>query len=1515
MSKKKYLQIFNYLKEFSKLRSKPVRDIELNENQYPEIFWLDDIPDHPLFENVIRSDFDINNDFWLKFSKPDEPEKPEFPKVNRVIEKWIESSSLLDDKDVPILKEKIQEGEEVLYINDFPEIKKDFERYINNYWLDDLIKYKGLIEGYEKEMVSFLKLHEPYKKMFRIFNKSQQFGEEYELVIGVGVINIKNPRILRHILIQRVDIEFKCSPKSSNIIVSPDIGFVPKLETDSIIDLNEIFEIQNIVDAEKEVEKYIKDDGILSLFGDSNVENLIQIFSGRISPDCKYENSFLKPRERSENPKISFSPALILRKRNTRSFTSLYERIISNIEESPENIKIPNLDDLICENQIIDQNEIEEKENRVGKIEEILFPKEYNDEQLEIIKKSSRNNKVLVQGPPGTGKSHTIANIICHLLANGKRILVTAYTKRALEVLKDKLPPEFKNLTVNLLSGDSSSIKDLQSSVNSINNELSKANINEYREMVEKYRKELEEIKENIAFNKNEVLKIKEKTTRKVDINFNYSGTLMKIAETLEADEEKHSWYKDSYDNVENDEEIKNLKEYIELLPKFSHKDLTIYSKSFPDIDKLPTKEDIKEFKKTDEKFRALKVKTPRNEIKCSDYCELKELLIQVQNIIDETESIRLESKNNLIEELIKNGNKEWKEKISESEILIESIESYDLKKIDMNIEIAYPKGKSLKQLKNDGIILLKYINDGNSLSGISFNIKKPFLKREIKERLYFIEQIFLNGNQLYGEREIKIVVKDIILKQKIIELSQLFNIRNNDENSYYKKLSFFKNIESETKHVLENIERFNNIENKIHGISSIKSVSFDKSTAELITDVNTSICLKKREAFKVVVDDAIRYLNSDSTHSIKTKIEASLNDLDYRNYEEYLIETENLISEKERYGIFFNLEKNLKLIFPMLLDDIKIEKFNSEEIPKLIDAIYFINAKKELEKLLDFNYEEKLRAEIQDLEKREKRTVSKLAAKKAWMKTIERLKNNRSVRSHLEAWVLAVRKIGKTGKGKRAIKFRKYAQEEMEHCKNSVPCWIMPLYKVAETIVPEKEIYDYVIIDEASQLGPDATFLLYISKKIIIVGDDKQTSPEYIGVNSEIMTPHIKKYLEGIPKNNFYGTEFSFFDHAKLFCDGMIVLREHFRCMPEIIEFSNKYFYAPYGNELYPLRQYKENRLEPIKTFYCQNGHVEGKGSNIINRPEAEAISEVFGGLIKEEKYRGKTFGVITLQGNQQARLIEDLLIKNIGEKEFHERKIVCGNSASFQGDERDVMILSLVTAHNHKRSALTRAEDERRFNVAVSRAKDQIWLFHSVQIEDLSNSDDLRYKLLNHFKNYKVNRLILKEKIERTLGNQPHPFDSWFEVDVYNDIVGKGFSVIPQYNVSKGRYLIDLVVILPDGVKLAVECDGDYWHGPEQYEKDSMRQKDLERSGWTFFRVRGAEYHFNRIRALEPLWRMIDKIQNRIIKEEKYIKVKNKIEEGSKKFIKEISENILKKEEDLSHVKEPHKSYNKDV
>jgi very-short-patch-repair endonuclease len=855
--------------------------------------------------------------------------------------------------------------------------------------------------------------------------------------------------------------------------------------------------------------------------------------------------------------------------------------------------------------------------------------------------------------------------------------------------------------------------------------------------------------------------------------------------------------------------------------------------------------------------------------ISCSNFENLLKKLNYLQNLYKEVDKFQIYFSSNYINSFSNFRSQERQQILNQSKLILDRLEKSDLRNIDKDVEISYPKDKSLLQLKKDAQTLLEYLNEGNPLTGFTFSIKKPFLPKGIKERLYFIESVRVNGSPCDTIEEYETVLQNIAFQQDFIELSEIWEKDVLNENLLFKKFSFFDEIQNKAQRLSKLIKTVKELKLAIELSSSLKIKLFDNE------DLNKSIlnaeyikATKRIVEYKYLVSKLITYLKQDKNHPIKESLIEAYEKIDYDNYDELLNILKKLIHKKMTFISFSNLSSKLNSKLPNTIKSIEDNSFTISDLHKLKQAFFFRNAQYQLNKLMDVNYENQLILNLNELERRERKLTAKLASKKAWYKVVESLQENRSLRQHLDAWVMAVSKIGKTGKGKRAMKFRKIAQQEMEHCKNSVPCWIMPLYKVAETIQPKQEMYDYVIIDEASQLGPDAIFLLYITKNIIIVGDDKQTSPEYVGVDAIVMTPHIKRHLNGIPFADYYGTEFSFFDHAKFFCDGVTVLREHFRCMPEIIEFSNRYFYAPDGKGLYPLKQYSEQRLEPLVSMFCSNGYIEGIGARIINEPEANKIAETIEKLVSDKRYIDKSFGVITLQGNQQANLIESLIIKRIGEREFHKRKIVCGNSSSFQGDERDIVFLSLVTAHNHNRAALVKSEDERRFNVAVSRAKEQIWLFHSVQLDDLSNTNDLRYKILDHFKNYNSYQPILNTPIERRLGTQPEPFDSWFEVDIYNDIVNKELSVIPQYEVAKGKYRIDLVALLPDGTKIAIECDGDKWHGAEQHQNDLMRQKVLERCGWIFFRVRGYEYYTNREKALAPLWEMIA-----LFKEEKVI------------------------------------------
>ncbi len=1475
MRKEKYLQIFNYLKEFSKLRSNPVRDIESQEGQYPEILWLSEIPDNSSFENVIREGFDHEKDFWLRIKKPIEPEKPSFPKINKILEIWVEPTSLLNEEEVPVLKEKVEYGDKILLLSDYPDIQKTFEKYVDQKWIDDLIEYKGLLSEYKKIKNEYDKLNNSYKEFFRIFNKAQQFGEEYELIVGVGLINYKanseSPKIFRHIMTQRVEIKFEYSRKDSQIIVSPNIESLPQIETDSILDLNEYFETQNIIDAEKETENYIKEKRIYTLLDHQLIEDALQIFVERISPEGKYERSILKPKETNSKPLMFFSPALILRKRNTRSLTNLYQKIIENIENAQFDLIIPTIEELVGDISR-EKDFYKEDVSNSSDFKMILFPKEYNDEQIEIIKKVSKSNKVVVQGPPGTGKSHTIANLICHLLAHGKKLLITAYTKRALEVLKNHLPDEFKNLTVNLLSSDADSIQDLQRSVNSINDELSRENLGYYIQKTTSLEKELNQEREKIAINRNEIVKVKEKTTRNIEINQRYSGTLMKISEKLEVDAAKYEWYKDSFCTIDSDREIKDLEEFVVLNERFSKIDVSDLSQEIPEPQYLLSVDIFKRYLDIKDEIDAYKSKFLNPKIKCDDFDNLKNRLVSIKALSEKADSLKIAQKEEIIESCLNDGTKKWMEKIDCCrKIIAEVTQSIDLKKIDMNIEIKYPENKSLKQLKNDASILFDYLNEGNQLSGVSFSLKRPFLSKEIKERIYFIENVYVNGSPCDTLQEFEIVLNDLYLQQQINALVEIFNEIPSEYKSYSAKFSYFTDLIEKISQLISIIDFSHFESNKIFELSMMKVPPFYKSVSEIIDEVNYASLLNQKEKMMKAINDVGSYLKYKTTHKISEEILNSINQYDLKHYEYLLAEIGKILIKKREYTDYLNLKEKVSKVFPNLVQQVILNKVISNNFKELREAIYFKHARETVAKKLDGDYENKLYEDLRFSEEREKKLIAQLASKKSWIYVLQELDKNKSLKQDLNAFAQFAKKA--KGTGKKAAKFQKDVQIQMEKCKDSVPCWIMPLYKVVESIIPSQGMYDYTIIDEASQLGPDAIFLLYISKNVIIVGDDKQIAPENVGIEANKMTPQIEKYLHDFNHKNCFDPDFSFFDFANIFCNERVVLREHFRCMPEIIEFSNKNFYAPEGKELYPLKQYKENRIEPLMTVFCENGYVEGRDSYIRNEPEAEAISMKISEIINDSRYDGKTIGIITLQGNSQSKIIEDKVLRIIGEKEYHQRKIVCGNSAYFQGDERDIIFLSLVTAHNHPRSALTSPAWERRFNVAVSRAKEQVWLFHSVQLEDLSNPDDLRYKLLYHFKNFNLYQPILSKQIDRRIGNQPEPFDSWFEVDVYNDIIRRNLSVIPQYRVAKGRYVIDLVTLFPDGTKLAIECDGDEWHGPEKHEKDMMRQKDLERNGWQFFRVKGHQYYFNRAKALEPLWKMIENIKKPNIPIEKEI------------------------------------------
>jgi very-short-patch-repair endonuclease len=504
------------------------------------------------------------------------------------------------------------------------------------------------------------------------------------------------------------------------------------------------------------------------------------------------------------------------------------------------------------------------------------------------------------------------------------------------------------------------------------------------------------------------------------------------------------------------------------------------------------------------------------------------------------------------------------------------------------------------------------------------------------------------------------------------------------------------------------------------------------------------------------------------------------------------------------------------------------------------------------------------LKTQVNEIERQIRSEVEHLAAERAWRHAVAPGRLTGSARANLTQYAQLVASLGK-GTGKYAVRQRADIAEAMDRCRPSVPVWIMPIYRIAEQVRVRPNLYDVVIVDEASQAGLEAAFLQYLAPKIVVIGDDKQVSPSAVGVDQQQIHDLANQYLATDRyRASWQNPKRSYFDEAAMRFGGRITLTEHRRCVPEIIGFSNRIAYEPQGIRLIPVRQFGAERLAPIKVVHVADGY---EGTNRTNPVEAHAIVEQIQKCMAEPQYDGATFGVISLLGKEQAKLIENKLFEAVAPEEWSARELRCGDASDFQGSERDVMFLSMVKAQdpNKRITALTADQYIQRFNVAASRAKDQMWVYHSVAKANLSNHEDMRFQLLDYCYGV-VNRThgdvegVVREPVPEDL--PVPPFDSLFEQRVFNRIVDRGYTVIPQYPAI--GYHIDLVIVGAKG-RLAVECDGDFWHGPAQFEHDLARQRELERCGWEFFRVRESVFYADMPGTLSKLWQTLDELDIR--------------------------------------------------
>ncbi|MGE4056610.1 MAG: AAA domain-containing protein, partial [Vicinamibacterales bacterium] len=1087
----------------------------------------------------------------------------------------------------------------------------------------------------------------------------------------------------------------------------------------------------------------------------------------------------------------------------------------------------------------------------------MYFPLPTNDEQLRIVQKASGTPGVVVQGPPGTGKSHTIANLISHYLAEGRRVLVTAQTAQALRVLRDKMPAELQELCITLLGDSRASDRDLRRSVNGILHRRQDFNQRAYELRIGQLENNLLASRTKLNQLEQTLHQARAAETDSLEPEVGYRGTRAAIARTLRKEQEQFGWVKD---RIPHRSPVPTHPDGWEELTKY-HASLTadLRARLAPDVVAVP-------FSDADARAAVQSVLTARHnlaanpgssraatlpaDLSSADLAAATEWLAALAHAetgVTDADTVWTRA----LRKVLLRNTSQWEALRAECRSALQPL-TEEVVAATVKVEVS---GRTQAEAKVALIRLEKHYAEGGqrrNLLGM-----RPAV---VKENDWVEQAVAVEGAPVRSP-------EDITRARKALEGWALL------ETAWAPWEDWGRTTAKTPRAQVSALQArgallhlFLDVAAKAQPASIplrqwlVLSLDSEVQTTELVAAIWRRRC-------EIALADALGHL-SQMVMSLRRAIGSltavpsllaiaaamSSEDLDaLARAQAELKEEVQIREEYRRYQVFLASCRKAAPLLAAYIVAAEGTTMCADKFARFIDAWRHHGVRDWLDAILSSERIEAMHRAARDERARQQEILADLTSAKAWLAALLRIDDRQ--RAVLTGWEQAVRAIPASGPN--VFRKRANAQRLLAGCLSSIPAWVVSLSRLYETVDPEPGLFDVAIVDEASQCWLDSLVLFYLAKQVIIVGDDKQIAPTVVGVAEEEIDALARTYLPDFQFRSSFTLTSSLFDHGRQYLSDAVPLREHFRCVPEIITFSSRLCYAE--RPLIPLRQVGTNRLEPLKRTYVPDG-LRDKD---INDVEAKAIVDAIAACHEDPAYEGAEFGVICLQGEDQGEHIEHLLVERLGTEAYAERNLRCGNPYVFQGDERDVMFLSMVVASNQRHAALTTSMYEQRFNVAMSRARDQAWLFHSVQ-EDELGANCLRRRVLEYFKNPPVDTIsgttldvhqlrLHSERADRMEERAPKPFDSWFEVDVALALAARGYRLSAQVQVA--TKFIDLVVEGEEGLRLAVECDGEAWHGADRYAEDVARQRQLERAGWVFVRVRESLFYSNETAAVREV------------------------------------------------------------
>ncbi len=421
-------------------------------------------------------------------------------------------------------------------------------------------------------------------------------------------------------------------------------------------------------------------------------------------------------------------------------------------------------------------------------------------------------------------------------------------------------------------------------------------------------------------------------------------------------------------------------------------------------------------------------------------------------------------------------------------------------------------------------------------------------------------------------------------------------------------------------------------------------------------------------------------------------------------------------------------------------------------------------------------------------------------------------------------------------------------------------PCFLMSPLSVAQYL-PAESTFDLVVFDEASQIPVwDAIGVIARAKQCVVVGDPKQMPP----------TNFFQKGESDDDEDESEDLE-SILDECLAAGLHSAYLSWHYRSRHEsLISFSNHHYY---GDRLCTFPAAKTTPRLGVAWHFVENGVYDAKASR-TNRAEAEALVDYVFSRLADPTQKRRSAGVVTFSMAQK-NLIEDIFEeRRAANPKFEdyfaddgEEPFFVKNLENVQGDERDVILFSVGYAKGPDGKflmnfgPLNRSGGERRLNVAVTRAKEQVVVFASCRGAeiDLNRTQAVGAAHLRAFLEYAERGGVAAaaDAAERRR--------DMFADEVASFLSAHGYAV--ERDVGCSLFRVDVGVKDParrDGYLAAIECDGDtYASALTARDRDELRSSVLRSLGWNTVHVWSADWAFDRARGEERLLKELDEIK----------------------------------------------------